>query len=172
MTKPSILRMTPRTFAVSVVAIMTLVFAAACGDDSAPTPAAGAIDATPAAPIMTPVGTPIATPPAGMATGELGAVGTCIEENTDAEMVEDLRAGRTTAAEEVYTTCLEEVLPASVVADMEPIVQQAATCGQRASEDLTDDDVAALEAGDRTVAERLSAETLNCLSEETGLQLS
>lgn len=172
----------PRTFAVGFVAVLTLVFGVACGNDGDTTPVTGATDQTPAAPMTTPAdantntGTPqtdpAATSPAGAGVVGLGVVGECLEQNTDADMVEDLRAGQTASAEAVYESCLENALPASVVAELEPVIQQAAICGQTASSDVTDAEVEALEAGDRAVAERLATETLSCLSNELGIPLS
>ncbi|HUG15452.1 MAG TPA: hypothetical protein VMM78_10575 [Thermomicrobiales bacterium] len=174
----SMTRFRPRTFAVSIAASLLLIVAVACGSNDDTTPPAGATGQTPTAAMTTPADTgtpgadPMGTTPADAVTTELGIVGACLEQNTDADMVEDLRAGQTASAEAVYETCLEDVLPPAVVSELEPVIEQAVACGTTASADLTDDDIAALEAGDREIAESLSIETLNCLSDQLGIPLS
>lgn len=183
----------PRTFVLSFVAVLALLLTVACGssdDDATATGATGATGSTPATSMTTPAttgdstettsGTPAAdatmpagaTMPSGMSGMELGMIGMCFEANTDAQMIEDLQAGDTATAEEVYTSCLQDVLPPALVADLEPVIAQAADCGTVAAQDLTESDLAEIEAGDRTAIEQVSAGTLECLSDELGVPLS
>lgn len=147
---------------------MALSFVA-CGNGDTNTPtSAAATTSTPAA-ASTP-GTTGAAP--GSPADQVGTIGACFAMNTSPDMVEDLRAGETTTAEGVYRTCLEDVLPPAMVEQMEPVIQSAADCGVTAAQNMSDSDVAALESGDEAVAERLSTQTLSCLSTELGIPLS
>ena len=131
----------PRTYVLSLVAILAMLLSVACGSDGDDATATGSTSTTPAAAMTTPAttgsstettsGTPgaestvttDATMPGGMTGMELGVIGMCFEANTDAQMIEDLRAGDTASAEEVYTTCLEDVLPPALVAELEPVIE-------------------------------------------------
>jgi len=108
----------------------------------------------------------------GMDSGMLATIGTCFEENTSSDIVTDLRAGNTESAQDVYRSCLEGELPAEMVLMADPIIETASECGVTAAEGLSDDDVAAMEDGDEAIIERVSTETIECLSAEFGDVLS
>ena len=115
-----------------------------------------------------PAGT-TASPATGM--GEVGAIGTCLKEKTTPAMVQELRDGKTDSATGVYRDCLETALPASLVAQAEPIIQQTADCGVTASKDLTDADVQKIESGDQETIQTLTQSTLACVSGQLGVPL-
>lgn len=104
----------------------------------------------------------------GMDSETLGAIGTCFEENTTSDIVTDLRAGNTEMAQDVYRTCLEDELPAEMLIMADPIIELASECGVTSAEGLSDEDVAAMEDGDEAVIERVTTETVECLSAEFG----
>lgn len=108
----------------------------------------------------------------GGGAAEVGAIGACLQENTSGEMVTELRAGNTTSAEEVYRTCLEDALPAGLVEQLDPVIQNAAECGSTAAQDLSDADVQSIEGGDEAAIQSLTQDTLACVSEELGIPLS
>lgn len=112
-----------------------------------------------------------ATTSGGGAAG-VGAIGACLQENTSGEMVTQLRDGNTESAEAVYRTCLEDALPAGLVAQLDPVIQNAAECGSTAAQDLSDADVTAIEGGDAAAIQSLTQDTLACVSEELGIPLS
>ena len=112
-----------------------------------------------------------ATASGGGAAG-VGAIGACLQENTSGEMVTELRDGNTESAEAVYRTCLEDALPAGLVAQLDPVIQNAAECGSTAAQDLSDADVTAIEGGDAAAIQSLTQDTLACVSEELGIPLS
>lgn len=152
----------------SAVALLFVSFVAACGsDDDEDEPAA--TTETAAATATTGTSGTTASP----ATGgiQVGAIGACLQEQTTPEMVQELRDGQTDAATEVYRTCLETALPASLVAQAEPIIQQTADCGVTASQGLTDEQMQEIENGDEATIQLLTQETLTCVSDELGVPL-
>lgn len=184
-------------FGYLLIAVLALSFAAACGsgDDEdadvetdagttavATTETGGATTATEAGDDATEAVDDMdateatdaddGTAPAGDATGAVSSIGACFEENTTGEMVTDLREGNTESAEEVYRTCLEGALPAGLVAQLDPIIENAAECGSTAAQDLSDADVEAIESGDQATIENLTQDTLDCVSQELGIPLS
>ncbi len=108
----------------------------------------------------------------GGGAAEVGAIGSCLQENTTGEMVTELREGNTESAEDVYRTCLEDALPAGLVEQLDPVIENAAECGSTAAQDLSDADVAAIEGGDQGAIQSLTQDTLTCVSEELGIPLS
>jgi hypothetical protein len=104
----------------------------------------------------------------GMDTEELGAIGSCFQENTTPDVVDDLRAGNTDMAQDVYRGCLEDQLPTEAVAMLDPMIESASECGVTSAEGLSDADVTAMESGDETVIQRVTSETIDCLSGEYG----
>jgi hypothetical protein len=169
-------------FSFALASVLALALLTACGSSDDPTPTTAAAANTPAGAATTPAtgatpatgttpGTGAGTIP-GATTDDIGAVGLCLSQSTDAQMVEDLRAGNTQTAEDVYRSCLSDVLPPAMVAQLDPVIESTAACGTTAAEGLSDQDIAALESGDQTVAERVSTETLNCLSQELGIPVS
>jgi hypothetical protein len=158
-------------FSFALASILALALLTACGSD-ATSPTATPTTAPAAATTPATGATPGTGTMPGTSMAELGTVGMCLSQNTDAEMVENLRAGNTTEAENVYRTCLEDVLPPAMVAQLDPVIESAAACGTTAAQGLSDQDIAALEGGDQTVAERVSNETLACLSQDLGVPLS
>lgn len=113
-----------------------------------------------------------ATTSGGGGAAEVGAIGSCLQENTTGDMVTELREGNTESAEEVYRTCLEDALPAGLVAQLDPVIDNAAECGSTAAQDLSDADVEAIEGGDEAAIQSLTQDTLTCVSEELGIPLS
>lgn len=171
-----------------LIAVLVLTLAAACGsegDDDADTdgdavtttttatePVTAATEAGDAATEDTDDADADATTPADSAAGSVTSIGECFEENTDGDMVSDLRDGNTESAEAVYRTCLETALPPALVAQLDPIIENAAECGSTAAEGLSDADVEAIENGDEATIEGLTQDTLDCVSEELGIPLS
>ncbi|HMM43307.1 MAG TPA: hypothetical protein PKA95_15555 [Thermomicrobiales bacterium] len=151
----------------SAVAVLLVAGLAACGSDS--TDEATATSAT--------TGSTAATSPAGTAAspatdmGEVGAIGSCLQEQTTPAMVQELRDGTTATATGVYRDCLETALPASLVAQAEPIIQQTADCGVTASKGLTDEQMQQIEAGDQATIQSLTQSTLACVSDQLGIPL-
>ncbi len=154
----------------SAVAVLLIAVLAACGSDddeeSAATMTTGGM-ATAATDAATSVmsGSPVA------GEAEAGAIGTCLQEQTTPEMVQELRDGQTESATEVYRGCLEESLPAALVAQAEPIIQQTADCGVTASKDLTDEQMQQIESGDEATIQQLTQSTLTCVSDQLGIPL-
>lgn len=106
--------------------------------------------------------------------GDMGGVieiGACLQENTTGDIVTDLRDGNTESAEGMYRACLEDSLPESMVSQLEPIIEQAGTCGEEAAADLSDEDLAAIEEGDEATIEQVTTATLECLSADIGMDL-
>jgi hypothetical protein len=184
---------------IALVTMLIVSFVAACGSDdddddasgesttssaatsdtgAAPTTAASDGDATE----MTDDGDGIAATASaaidaaatmtGMDSETLGAIGACFQENTTSEIVTDLRDGNTESAEAVYRTCLEGELPAEMVMMADPLIEVASECGVTSAEGLSDDDVTAMEGGDEAVIERVTTETVECLSAEFGGMLN
>jgi hypothetical protein len=157
------------------VALLVLSLGAACGnedddDDTGASAATAATDAgNTAATVASDAGS---TAVSAASSGELGAIGMCFMSGTTSGIVEDLRAGNTDSAEEMYRGCLGDALPEGLVSQLDPIIEQAATCGTTAAEGLSDEEVASIEQGDEAVAERVSTETLQCVSDELGIDLS
>jgi hypothetical protein len=104
----------------------------------------------------------------GMDSETIATISACFEENTTSDIVADLREGNTDMAQDVYRSCLEESLPEPMVAMADPIIETASECGVTSAEGLTDDDVAAMEDGDEAVIQRVTTETVDCLSAEYG----
>jgi hypothetical protein len=165
----------------ALIGFLMIAVLAACGSDEDPTATTATTGGTVATATTGGTGTggagtstPATTGTTGM-TGsaeELGAIGECFYSNTTADVVNDLRGGDTSSAEDVYRSCLEDSLPPTLVGQLEPIIEQAAVCGEEAANNLSDAEVAALENGDEAVAERMTNETLECLSTEVGVDLS
>jgi hypothetical protein len=99
------------------------------------------------------------------------AIGLCLQESTDGDIVNDLRDGNTESAEDMYRECLGDALPESMVSQLDPIIEQAGTCGSDAAADLSDEDVAAIEAGDEAAIQDITTATLECLSADLGIEL-
>lgn len=102
-----------------------------------------------------------------MSSAELGAIGACFMEGTSEDVLTDLRDGETGSAEEMYRACLEESLPENLVDQLDPIIEQAADCGTTAAEGLSDEELA-----DPGVAEIVTVATLDCVSDELGIDLT
>lgn len=151
----------------SAVAVLLIAVLAACGGDSTDDATATSVT-TGSTATTSPAGT-TASPATGM--GEVGAIGTCLQEKTTPAMVQELRDGKTDSATGVYRDCLETALPASLVAQAEPIIQQTADCGVTASKDLTDADVQKIESGDQETIQTLTQSTLACVSDQLGVPL-
>ena len=108
------------------------------------------------------------------ATGNMGdamAIGLCLQSSTDGEIVNDLRGGDTESAEGMYRDCLGDALPPAMVSQLDPIIEQAGTCGSDAAADLSDEDVAAIEEGDQVTIQQVTTATLECLSADLGIDL-
>jgi len=99
------------------------------------------------------------------------AVGACLQENTTGDIVTDLRNGDTGSTEDMYRKCLGDVVPESMQSQLDPIVEQAGQCGTTAAEDLSDDDVTAIENGDQAKIQELTTATLECVSSDLGIDL-
>lgn len=156
------------------MALLVMSLAAACGSDSNDDNADTGSTTTAATATKSSSGSS-ATTTTSTGTGtdaQVGAIGACLAENTSGDVITELRAGTTTAAEEMYTTCLEGALPAGMVDQLDPIIDSAAQCGVTEAGKLSDADVTKLEAGDEQAAEQFSTATLTCLSTELGIPLS
>ena len=103
--------------------------------------------------------------------GDAMAIGACLQDSTTGDIVTDLRDGNTESAEGMYRDCLSDALPASMVSQLDPIIEQAGTCGSDAAADLSDDDVAAIEEGDEAKIQQVTNATLECLSTDLGIDL-
>ena len=175
-----------RTFSVVLLGVLMLSLVAACGSDddddtdtdtdsgttSTATTATGSSSGTTAAATSTEADDTSGTATtSGSDMDDAMAIGACFEENTTAAVVDDLRAGETESAEEVYRACLEEELPPELVSQLDPIIEEAAECGSDSAADLSDEDVAAIEGGDQAVIEQLTTDTLDCVSTELGIDL-
>jgi hypothetical protein len=169
--------------AVAIALALAMIFVTACGNDddddsadNATAPAATSTGGASAAPSATTSSAPTsATSPeatTGTGTGDAGEIATCIQGSMSEDIVMDLREGDSASAQEVYETCLETALPPALVTQLEPIVEQAGECGVTAAQGLSDADVTALESGDEAVITRVTEETLACVSEEFGVELS
>lgn len=156
------------------VAVLLITFLAACGSDS------NNDDATATATTVTASG--VATKASSAATSvmsgsplagvaEAGSIGACLQEKTTPELVQDLRDGNTDSATDVYRSCLETALPAALVAQVEPIIEQTAQCGVTASKDLTDADMEKIQQGDQATIQTLTQSTLTCVSDQLGVPL-
>lgn len=161
-------------------AVFALTLLAACGSSNAGTSAAGA--ATEVATNPAGAATAVATAASGAATGVASAVGSpamnqaagiaaCLEQGTTAQVVSDLRAGQTQSAQAVYRGCLAGALPAALVGQLDPIINQAATCGSTAAKGLSNADMTAVQNGDQAVIQRLTQDTLTCVSNQLGVPL-
>jgi|GEM_PF-2322233 len=168
------------TVGIALIAVLMFSLLAACGsdddgDDSDPTAAAttatgstgGGASTTEAD--TTPADTSDMTPAGDM--GDAMAIGLCLQQSTTGDIVTDLRDGNTESAEDMYRDCLGSALPESLVSQLDPIIEQAGTCGTEASADLTDDDIAAIEDGDQATIGQITNDTLECLSAELGVDL-
>jgi hypothetical protein len=104
--------------------------------------------------------------------GQLGQIGSCIQENTTANVLTDLRAGKTDSAKTVYQDCLKTQLPSTMVDQLDPIINTAAQCGVTASKDLSDADMKKIEdTGDPTLIQQVTVSTVQCVSDTLGIQL-
>lgn len=166
------------TFSIALIGFLMLTLLAACGSDSddddadsgtttTATTSTGSRDTTGTA---TETGTDDATATSG-GMGDAMAVGACLQEGTTGDVVTDLRDGDTASAEDVYRNCLEDALPAAMVSQLDPIIKQAGECGSAAAADLSDKDVAAIEAGDEAAIQQVTTATLECLSADLGIEL-
>jgi hypothetical protein len=179
--------------AFALVSVLLLAIVASCGsgddddDDDTTSGAAttstttgsatnttttGASDSSPTAADTTEEATPTSASAEDDATGDVGAVGACFTEAFTSDVVNDLREGNTESANAAFNDCIEGTLPESLASQAEPVVDQATTCAETASQDLGDEDVIALESGDTAVAEQLANDTLTCVSDELGIDLS
>jgi hypothetical protein len=161
------------------IALLVLSLGVACGneddddDNGGDAGASAATAATDAASTAATVATDAgSTAVSAASSSNLGAIGLCFMSGTTSDIVQDLRAGNTDPAEEMYRDCLGDALPEGLVSQLDPIIEQAATCGTTAAEELSEEEVASLEQGDEAVAERVSSETLQCVSDELGVDLS
>ena len=163
------------TFSIALIGFLMLSLVAACGSDdgdyddadtsttTTATTSSGSMNTTDAATEDDTAGT------AGM--GDAMAIGLCLQESTTGDIVTGLRDGNTEGAENMYRDCLGDALPESMVSQLDPIIEQAGTCGSDAAADLSDDEVAAIEEGDQAAVEQVTNETLECLSAELGVDL-
>ena len=170
------------TFSIALIGFLMLTLVAACGSDSddddadtdtttTVTTSSGSTDATEAA---TEADTEADTDDGTAASGNMGdamAIGLCLQSSTDGDVVNDLRDGDTESAENMYRECLGDALPESMVSQLEPIIEQAGTCGSDAAADLSDEDVTAIEEGDEAAIQDITTATLECLSDELGIDL-
>ena len=167
------------TFSIALIGFLMLTLVAACGSDDGDdedtdtgttttvTTSSGSADSTePATETDTDDGT--------AASGDMDdamAIGLCLQSSTDGDIVNDLRDGNTESAENMYRECLGDALPESMVSQLDPIIEQAGTCGSDAAADLSDEEVAAIEEGDEAAIEEITTATLECLSAELGIDL-
>jgi hypothetical protein len=93
---------------------------------------------------------------------------TCAQQNTTGQVVTDLRAGKTDSAKQVYNDCVGSALPAALASQAEPVVNDAATCGQTAAKGMSDADISAAENGDQATIQTLTNETISCLVAKYG----
>jgi hypothetical protein len=162
-------------FRIAVIGVLMLSLVAACGsdsdddDDNGSTNATMSTDSTGGSESTTAADADDNTPAADM--GEAMAIGACFQSNTTADIVTDLRDGNTDGAEDMYRECLGDALPESMVSQLDPVIEQAGTCGTEASADLTDDDIAAIEDGDDATINQVTTDTLDCLSDQLGIPL-
>ncbi len=180
-------------FSLAAVLLLVLSLAAACGDDQDED--TGATDAEVTTPQVVEVEvTEEETEAAvaeeteiGEATVDIDAVATpvgganveaaaglvgCFNDNVNAEVVHDLREGETGTAEAAFEGCIEEELSPALADQAEPIIQQLTACAEQASQNLTDEDIAAIEQGDEQEISAFTNETLTCVSEELGIDLT
>jgi hypothetical protein len=159
-------------FSFIAVALLVLSLGVACGNEDDDDDDSGDTGTSAATATTGSTSGTSATAAGGETSGDLGAIGLCFMAGTTSGVVEDLRAGNTESAEEMYRGCLSDELPDNLVSQLDPIIEQAATCGTTAAQGLSEDEVASLEEGDEAVAERVSNETLECVSDELGVDLS
>lgn len=178
-------------FSFAAIAILLMTVLVACGSSNdkanptntsssssgAATTATKSTGATTSGTTTTMSGTPETT---GSATGsmaspsmqQLGQIGTCIQDKTTPELVDDLRAGNTDSAKQVYSDCLKTQLPSTLVDQAQPIIDNAAECGVTASKELSDADVQRIqETQDPALIQQLTQNTLQCVSDSLGIQL-
>ncbi len=163
------------TLSIALIGFLMLTLVAACGsddngdddsDDSTTTTETTSSGSTTATEADT--GN---TTGASSNTGDAMAIGLCLQSSTDGDIVNDLRDGDTESAESMYRECLGDALPESMVSQLDPIIEQAGTCGSDAAADLSDEDVAAIEDGDEAAIEDITSATLECLSADLGIDL-
>jgi hypothetical protein len=170
-----------------LIGFLMLTLVAACGSDddegddtddsttTTQTTSGGSADSTePASDDTDDSATEADTDDGTAASGDMDdamAIGACLQESTTGDIVNDLRDGNTESAEEMYRECLGDALPESMVSQLDPIIEQAGTCGSDAAADLSDEDVAAIEEGDETAIEGITTATLECLSADLGIDL-
>ena len=167
------------TFSIVLFSFLMLTLVAACGSDDGDnddtdtdttttvTTSSGSAETTEPA---TEASTDDGTAPSGD-MGDAMAIGLCLQSSTDGDLVNDLRDGDTESAENMYREGLGDALPESMVSQLDPIIEQAGTCGSDAAADLSDEDVAAIEAGDEAAIEQITTATLECLSADLGIDL-
>jgi hypothetical protein len=167
------------TFSIALIGILMLSLVAACGsdgdngddsDDSMTTTETTSSGSTDSSESTTEADTDDATAATG-GMGDAMAIGACLQESTTGDIVTDLRDGNTESAEAMYSDCLGDALPESMVSQLDPIIEQAGTCGSDAAADLSDEDVAAIEGGDETTIQQVTNDTLACLSADLGIDL-
>lgn len=163
---------------IMLMGVLMLTLVAACGSDNndgddttnntttTATTSSGSTDTSGAA---TEADTDATAGSGGM--GDAMAIGACLQESTTGGIVTDLRDGNTESAESMYRDCLGDALPASMVSQLDPIIEQAGTCGSDAAADLSDDDIAAIEGGDEATIQQVTNDTLECLSADLGIDL-
>jgi hypothetical protein len=171
------------TFSIVLIGFLMLSLLVACGSDSDDDDDnSGSDTTTTASTATTATGSSNA---AGTATedhtnmgtaatsdmGQAMAIGACLQEGTTGDLVTDLRDGNTDSAEDLYRECLSDALPPAMVSQLDPIIEQAGTCGTDAAADLSDADVAAIEEGDQAKIEQITTATLECLSADLGIDL-
>jgi hypothetical protein len=164
-------------FRIAAIGLLMLSLVAACGSDDGDdddssnetTNATMSTDSTGGANATMSTDSDDSTPAGDM--GDAMAIGACFQANTTSDIVTDLRDGNTDSAEDMYRECLGDALPESMVSQLDPVIEQAGTCGTEASADLSDDDIAAIEDGDQTTINQVTTDTLDCLSAELGIPL-
>ena len=161
---------------IAVIGLLMLSLVAACGsgddddDDSGSAPTATTAASSDSAGTATESGMSMGSATTGDMADAM-AVGACLQEGTTGDIVTDLRDGDTSSAEDLYRDCLSDALPAAMVSQLDPVIEQAGECGSNAAADLSDDDVAAIEDGDEAKIQQLTNDTLECLSADLGIDL-
>jgi hypothetical protein len=168
------------TFSIALIGFLMLSLVAACGsddddgDDTDTNTTTTETTSTETTSGSTTDPTSADTDDATVASGDMDdamAIGLCLQDSTNGDIVNDLRDGNTESAEDMYRECLGDALPESMVSGLDPIIEQAVTCGSDAAADLSDEDVAAIEAGDEAAIQDITTATLECLSADLGIEL-
>jgi hypothetical protein len=156
------------TFSIALIGFLMLTLVAACGSDDDSDDTDSSTTST-----QTTSNSSTDTDATAGTDGMAGAmaIGACLQDSTTGDIVTDLRDGNTDSAEGMYRDCLGDALPESMVSQLDPIIEQAGTCGSDAAADLSDDDVAAIEDGDQAKIQQVTNATLECLSSDLGIDL-